>query len=97
MSVQIALAAEVARLRAELAAWHHESARLDSGLSACKEDAEKWGNALNEAGRAFDEAYRAVLGEPTTARLFNNLKPILREAIMVYVRVAIDAARKGEE
>ena len=47
-----------------------------------KKDAEDYGDALNEASWAFDEAYREVMGKGTDAKLFNNMKSMVRRSIL---------------
>lgn len=53
-------------------------------------DAEKWGNALNEAAWAMDDAYRKYTGQPVPALLFNHGKAILRDAIAAYFKALND-------
>lgn len=55
-----------------------------------KFDAVHWGNALNSAGWKFNEAYRRVMGEPTSGKLFNSAKTILREAIIEYINEMVE-------
>lgn len=50
-----------------------------------KDDAEKWGGALNEAGWVFLEEYRKVMGEEASAKFFNSCKTMLRPAILAYI------------
>lgn len=62
--------------------------------AALREDAEQWGNALNEAAWEFIKAYQRQIGQPVNALLFNNCKTILRNAILTYLET-VRAASKG--
>ena len=58
-----------------------------------KLDADKFGPALNSACWEFDQMYFSIMEEPTPAKLFNNMKSILRYAIIHYVeKVEVDDA-----
>lgn len=60
--------------------WPYQAYRVKPSDCPYKQDAEQWGDALNEAAWAFTEAcpVKSVL-------LFNTCKPALREAIRVYL------------
>ena len=47
-------------------------------------DAREWGPALNEAAWEFLERWRSVTGEPVPSGAFNDIKSLLRDAILVY-------------
>jgi hypothetical protein len=64
-----------------------EAATTAAEPVAWTDDAEKWGNALNEAGWEFIE----VCPEKSTT-LFNHVKPALRAAILKYASVVSRAA-----
>ncbi len=60
---------------------------VSSGMfDEVEKDAREWGSALNSAGWKFDEMYQAVIGEPTSAKLFNGGKTIIREVILTYLK-----------
>ncbi len=42
-------------------------------------------HALNDAGWEFISAYRDIMKEPEPAKLFNNIKPILKRTIETYL------------
>ena len=47
-------------------------------------DAREWGGALNDASWEFGDSYRRHMGEPTSAKLFNMCKTIIRDVILRY-------------
>lgn len=47
-------------------------------------DARAWGNALNEASWKFTDEYFHLMKAPAPAKLFNNIKSVLRTCILLY-------------
>lgn len=47
-------------------------------------DAERWGNALNEAAWEYVESFQTIVGEEISSRHWNNAKEVLRKAILRY-------------
>lgn len=62
-------------------------------------DAENWGDALNEAGWAYAKAFTMMMNEPMSGRHFNLGKGILREAIFAYIEHVkkINGASVGQD
>lgn len=48
-------------------------------------DLDQYGHALNEAALEFTAVYKNILGEPTSGRLFNETKTILRQVIKKFL------------
>lgn len=48
-----------------------------------KDDAEDWGNALNDAAWQFIESYQKIT--PCPPFLFNNCKSMIRDAVLKYI------------
>lgn len=88
------IAAEKAKL---LSAAHEKLKALEQDkarLTLAIEDAEKWGNALNEASWEMVSAYRSVMQETESAKFWNNSKTILRAALLKFFdSIKTDAAR----
>ena len=56
-----------------------------------EEDAERWGNALNEAAWKYIEAFTEETGERVSAKHWNQGKTILRTAILSYAAAVVKA------
>lgn len=59
--------------------------------SACRADAENWGNALHEAAWEYIAAYQEITGEKMTGHHWNNAKTILRRAMLKYFDLPKDS------
>ena len=91
--------AEVARAVAAERSTHTAAldARAAEERARIAADADKWGNALNDASWALVEAYRKHTGQVDPPLLFNYSKAILRDAIEVYIRaLGAPTTDKGE-
>lgn len=75
-------------------ALHAECEAMRANQAGLRNDADKFGNALNEAGWAFVDAYRHHMGESEPPLLFNNCKSILRESILAFLDAAARAAKE---
>lgn len=56
-------------------------------MNKYKEDAEKWGNALNEVSWYFDELWREHFKIPMPFIVFNMSKTVLRAVILKYIEL----------
>ena len=59
-------------------------------------DAEKWGDALNDAAWEYIESFRKHTGENMSGHHWNNAKVIIRDVILTYAdRVASNLNKSG--
>jgi len=102
MNADISETVKLYREREEAAKRQNENTvHLSDGLEgsirkAIKKDAVEFGNALNDAGWKFNEAYQKIMGESPSGKLFNNCKAILRECIIEYIEKVKIAASQSE-
>ena len=81
---------------------HERSAAIKEALAdqpakhePVAKDAEEWGGRLNEASWAAVEAWNTELMGPMPDAVFNNIKPVIRAAILKYAEgYTTTAARK---
>lgn len=93
---------KLAAEHAKTCKWHPMNAprvgQRPDLYALAKADAQDWGDALNEAGWRYAEAFREIIGEPTSAAHWNNGKRVLREALLAFfTRVEKSAAPEGDK